>query len=288
MRQHRAPRTPESVSHFAALIYSVCHGRQDLFAAGAPAPGGDEALSREFGARLSMANCGVGPEHDDWTVCTVEPDDRLAVALGGLMLWIDPRPGAALGERVRVCFPKEYRNLYPGHYVAIGDADRGALSNPLRLYWNIGANGADQLVRCVTEKFNRLRVPFRLKVLNDPAAYRRADAAILYIPPEGRREGAALVREVYVEMRSWMCDAVSAFVLPLAPGLGLAEDPPDSSSFGTHRSRLIAPLLYDALDRAQPLAAVAESLEAVGYRPDRFYMNPSSSESYDSFRVDVE
>jgi hypothetical protein len=287
MRLHAAPRTPESEAHFAELIYRICHGRQETLRAGGPVRGKDEALAREFVGRLSNANCGIGPEHDGWTVCAVEDDGRLAVELDGLMLWVDPQPGAAPGERVRVRLPKEYRNLYPGHYVVIGDADHGELFHPLRLYWNVGAEGAETLVRCVSARFNRSKVPFRLKLLSEPAAYCRADAAILYLPSENRSDGAALIKEVYLEMGTLMHPAVSAFVLALAPGLGLAEDPPDSSSFGMHRSRLIAPLLYDALELIDPLAGVAAALERAGCRLDRFYLNPASAESYDAFQIDA-
>jgi hypothetical protein len=285
MRRHPEPRTPASEAQVAELIYRACHGREDVLGSAGPLRGGDEAPAREFVARLSNANCGNGPAHDHWTVSAVEDDGRLAVELDGLMLWVDPQPGAAPGERVRVRFPKEYRHLYPGHYVAIGDADTGEISHPLRLYWHIRADGAETLVRCVSEAFNRSKLPFRLKLLSEPAGYRRADAAILYLPSEHRGDGAALIKEAYLEMGPLMHPAVSAFVLPLAPGLGLAEDPPDRSSFGLHRSRLIAPLLYDALDHTDPLAGIAAALETAGYRLDRFYLNPGSAESYGEFLV---
>ena len=287
MRWHAAPRTPASEAHFAELIYRICHGRQETLRAGGPARGKDEALAREFVARLSNANGGVGPEHDRWTVCAVEDDGRLAVELDGLMLWVDPQPGAAPGDQVRVRLPKEYRNLYPGHYVVIGDADRGELFQPLRLYWNVPAEGAETLVRWVSATFNRSKVPFRLKLLSEPAAYCRADAAILYMASEHRGEGAALVKDVYLKMVTLMHPAVSAFVLALAPGLGLAEDPLDSGSFGVHRSRLLASLLYDALALNDPLAGVAAALETAGYPLDRFHLNPGSAESYQDFRIDA-
>jgi len=287
MRQHPEPRTPVSEAQVVELIYHTCHGRQDSLRAAGPALGADAALAREFVARLSNANSGIGPEHDQWTVCAVEDDGRLAVELDGLMLWVDPQPGAAPGDRVLVRFPKEYRNQYPGHYVAIGDVDRGELLHPLRLYWNVGADGAETLVRCVAAAFNRSKVPFRLKVLSEPAGYSRTDAAILYLPSQHRGEGAALIKEVYREMAPLMRPAVSAFVLALAPGLGLAEDPSDRSGFGMHRSRLIAPLLYAALELSDPLAGVAAALETAGYPLDRFYLNPASAEAYQDFYIDA-
>jgi hypothetical protein len=161
------------------------------------------------------------------------------------------------------------------------------LVDPLRLYWHVGADGAETLVRCVSATFNRAKVPFRLKVLSEPAAYCRADPAILYIPSDHRGEGAALVREVYREVGPLLNPVVSTFVLALAPGLGLAEDPLDSGSFGVHRSRLLASLLYDALALNDPLAGVAAALETAGYPLDRFHLNPGSAESYQDFRIDA-
>jgi hypothetical protein len=286
MRAHPAPRLPESEAHFVDLIYHRCHGRQDVLRNGR-APNGDEGLAREFVARLSNANCGVGPVHDQWTVSAVEDDGRLAVEFDGLMLWVDPQPGVAPGERVPVRFPKEYRNLYPGHYVVIGDADRGVLVDPVRLYWHVGADGAEALVRSVSARFNRAKLPFRLKLLSEPAGYCRADPAILYIPSDHRAEGAAVVREVYREVGPLLNPVVSTFLLALAPGLGLAEDPRDQSSFGMHRSRLLAALLYDALSLGDPLAGVAAALEAAGYPLERFHLNPGSAESYQDFRIDA-
>lgn len=288
LRRHPELRTPASDAQVAELIYRTCHSRQDSLRAAGPVLGADEALGRDFVARLSNANCGIGPEHDGWIVSAVEADGRLAVELDGLLLWVEPQPGAVPGEPVPVRFPKEYRNLYPGHYVVIGDADRGTLVQPVRLYWNVGPEGAETLVRCVSSAFNRSKVPFRLKVLSEPTGYSRTDAAILYVPSEHRGEGAALIKAVYREMSPLIRPAVSTFVLALAPGLGLAEDPSDNSGFGMHRSRLIAPLLFDALERSDPLASVAAALEAAGYRVDRFYLNPGSAESYDAFQIDAD
>jgi hypothetical protein len=286
MRAHAVPRSAESEAHFVDVIYHRCHGRRDVLR-DSGRRNGDEGLAREFVARLSNANCGSGPVHDQWTVRSVEADGRLAVELDGLTLWVDPQPDAAPGHRVPVRFPKEYRHLYPGHYVTIGDADRGMVARPLRIYWHVGADGAERLVRSVSARFNRAKVPFRLKVLSEPAAYCRADPAILYIPADYRSEGARLVREVYRDVSSLLNPVVSTFLLVLAPGLGLAEDPVDRSSFGMHRSRLLATLLYDTLALSDPVAGVAAALDAAGYPLDRFHLNPDSSESYQDYRIDA-
>ena len=284
MRASQVERTAESEAEVKDLIYRVCHGRQPMSRPGVVTWSDDDGDARDFVAKLSEANCGVGPEHQ-WTVRMVEPDGRLAVERDGLMLWVDPQPGRSAGDVVSVRFPKEYRNLYPGHYVVLGDADRADYRGAIRIYWHIRAEGARQLVQSVSREFNRSAVPFRLKVLSAPGGYRRADAGILYIAPSHLGEARTLIRDVYFEVRGQMRPDVSTFVLPLAPGLGLAEDPPDGSSFGIHRSTLIAALLFDALGHAEPLATVAVALKSAGYPLDRMYLNPGSVELYRDWQV---
>jgi len=288
LRTSPAPRTPESEIGLAELLYVRCHGRGDQFPDGARSAEGDEIKDFEFLARLSDANSGLGPVHSDWTVSAIEDETRFAVELDGLTLWIDRPAPAAVGQRVPVRLPKEYRNLYPGHYVLIGDSDDGALNDSVRLYWNLETAGAEALVRCASEILNRARVPFRLKVLSNAAAFTRADAAIMYLPRSHRTAGALAIRDLYGELRGLMRAPVSHFALPLAPGLALAEDPVDGSSFGVHRSRLLAPLLFDARHESEPLTAIGKALEAQGYEPGNFYRNPGSPETYPEFLIDVD
>ncbi len=287
MREATPLRTAESERQLAERIYHSCHSRQELLRALAPTRAADESTDSDFVTRLSVANSGVGPQHHGWIVTAIEDEGRYAVEKDGLTLWIDAPAEGTVGQQVPVRFPNEYRNLYPGHYVAIGDADDGSLDNSLRLYWNVSAEGGESLVRHVTEVFNLAGIPFRLKTLNSPAAYTRADAAILYIPRSHRAQGATAIGEVYRNVRSHLRAPVSPFVLPLAPGLGLAEDPNDGSSFGMHRSQLLAAVLLDTLNEADPLGSLTTTLERRGYALNRFYLNPRSTETYSEFVIDA-
>ena len=287
LRDTSALSGPATEAYIAELLYDRCHGRQDVLQAEAPTLEADEITDREFVERLSDANSGIGPEHRDWTVCAIEDEGRFAVECDDLTLWIDAPGPVALGQRVPIRLPKEYRNLYPGHYVVIGDADEGAFGDSLRLYWDVDPDGAEALIRLLTATFNGAKIPFRLKALSSPSAYTRADAAILYLPRTHRTAGAAATRQVYREIHSRLRAPVSSLVLQLAPGLGLAEDTVDGSSFGVHRSLLLAPLLHAALSEADTLGALATALEAQGYSPSRFYANPGSTDSYPEFHIDV-
>ena len=71
----------------------------------------------------------------------------------------------------------------------------------------------------------------------------------------------------------------------MAPGVGLAEDPGDGSSFGEHRGRLLAVILTDpewsALDSmAERMAFVSSRLARDGYDLDRIYLNPGSQDDF--------
>jgi hypothetical protein len=69
-------------------------------------------------------------------------------------------------------------------------------------------------------------------------------------------------------------------VSPLAPGLGLAEDPVEHVSFGQHRSRILASSLSSAADTADLLDALVRGIRAAGLDPDRFYVNAGSNHDY--------
>ena len=268
----------------ADLVYRVCHGRQPVDTPGSRASLRDETARREFAAALSVANTGRGFDYSA-VARAVEDDGRVMLQYGGLGVWTPGRPGALAGGNVIARFPKEMRNLYQGHYVAIGDADDGRAANPLRLYWNIGAESAVRLVRVTCDCFNAAGVPFRLKLLDVPAAYTRADAAILYLPRAHRVSAAPLVAQVYREHASFMRSPVSAYALPLAPGLSLAEDPPDGSSFGMHRSRLIAARLADGVPGTDEIGRVMSALEASGFDADHLYRNSGSLDDYRDFVI---
>ena len=87
-----------------------------------------------------------------------------------------------VGKMVKVMMTKEYRAMLPGFYMAVGDAEINSedKNSPLvRIYWNIMASAASQLVKYLTTKLNVLQIPFRFKVVNNPHHFLRADAGVL-------------------------------------------------------------------------------------------------------------
>jgi hypothetical protein len=84
---------------------------------------------------------------------------------------------------------------------------------------------------------------------------------------------------------------VSLLVKRLAPGVGLAEDPGDGSSFGEHRGRLLAGILaepeWSALGSIDERNVFLSSrLARDGYDLDRIYLNPGSADDFPDLHAD--
>ena len=246
-----------------------------------------------FAARLAEANTGCGYWDTGWVVVSVE-GDIVTAHRGGLTVTsrpgdcLPPAEGLVSGALVGLRFPKSLPDISPGFYMAAGDSDMPSGST-VRLYWHVTPEGAVALMGRVTSALNAAGIPFRLKAVDDPARYTRCDAAVLYIPAAHYDIAAPLLAGVYAHVQASMRARVPAFTRPLAPGLGLAEDPGDGDSFGMHRCRLLAEALVTAHEQGarsieERTAAVLDRFAAEGLDPDRPYLNPGSADRY-SFDV---
>jgi hypothetical protein len=241
---------------------------------------------------LSASNRGDGGWDSGWSVEAVEPS-LVRVARNGLHLCVPrsqcrPRDATA-GARVCVRRSKEHRNLSPGFYFALGDADYpdGANRCETRIYFHVTAAGAAPLVAAVTRLLNHTAVPFVLKVLNHRAAYMRCDAAVLYLPAGQFARTRGALREIATTCAGHLRARAPALTLPLCHGVAVAEHVPEhGQSFGSSRCRLLAEGVIAAYERrATELPA---RLEAVGRRfsergldLDRPYLAPGSAEVYE-------
>jgi hypothetical protein len=263
----------------AESLYAHLHCRMPLESDAVPAFS-SWAGTRDFVERLSEANGGTGTWQDGWTVRDVAPAGALVAERRGVRYWIgkeeyrsvgDPPP---VGELVAVRLPKEYREMVPGFYLALGDADDVRETSPIvRVYWNVAARAAVALVEALTRGFNQAGIPFQLKVLTEPLRYDRVDPAVLYLPRADYSRSLPILAAVYHRLESWIRSPVSLMVKRVAPGVGVAEDPGDGSSYGEHRSRLLAGLVIE--DRLG-------SLESLGYRLDALYLNPGSLDDFEA------
>jgi hypothetical protein len=156
----------------------------------------------------------------------------------------------------------------------------------VRFYWNLGPDGAGPFLRAAAGGLNRARLPFKIKVLDDPGQFDRCDSAVVYVPKAACREAAGLLAGVYWGVSPHLKPETPVFTKRLAPGVGLAEDPGRSESFGQHRCRLLAEGMVRSHERGtrsldERLRIVAECFEEEGLSLTTPYLNPRSTDPYD-------
>jgi hypothetical protein len=212
---------------------------------------------------LSRANRGRGSWEDGWTVERVD-DGEVVVTDSRLRMRARAADCRVVGQDVSVRLPKELPALSPGFWFVVSDVP--AAGCDVRVYWNVTAAGAPELVGALTSRLNGAGVPFRLKIADHPFRYQRCDAAVLYLEAQAFRALRAPLCEVAAASARHLEPAIPAFTLELAPGVGLAEDD-GVESFGARRCALLA----DAIVAAPALDAVAARFAEDGVDIDAPY-----------------
>ncbi len=248
--------------------------------------GGDRSLARHWTATLSEANRGAGCLEDGWSLL----DRRDAVAVvrkNGLTIAADISDLVIAGKQrtVSVRLPKELLDRSPGFYIAVGDKPLDADAPVFRVYWNLRAGGARPFIAQATESLNRLRLPFRLKVLDEPHRYNRCDAAVLYLRTSDRSRAYRVIESLASEQARHLKALTPAFAKPIAAGVAIAEQPPGGQSFGVSRTAIVAAALVQSWRRQETslerrMARVAEAFERDGIDLQRPYLNPGSKDVY--------
>jgi lantibiotic modifying enzyme len=128
-------------------------------------------------------------------------------------------------------------------------------------------------------------VPFRAKVLASPAAYRRADAGVLYMARRDFPRARGLIAGIHSQLETGLRDGVPLFTKRLARGLGIAEDPGTELSFGEDRCKLVAQALLAAfrertLDPGSKLATIEVTFRNRNLDARRPYLCAGSSDAY--------
>ncbi|MCW2700356.1 MAG: hypothetical protein JWQ45_1891 [Blastococcus sp.] len=122
---------------------------------------------------------------------------------------------------------------------------------------------------------------FRAELRGESAYPERLGAAVVTVA----RPHAAAVARIALRMRErsplTFGTSVAPFTRPLAPGIGLADEPGNGMDFGRHRCRLIASALVAAGPGAGPAqrrAAVVQGLIDAGLDPAALHLNPGHRE----------
>src|SRR5580765_3680656 len=220
-------------------------------------PAAVDATAGNLLVELSKANTGKEEWESGWEIAhldaggrvTAKRHDRVRNFWPGEFLTVEgpelpPRPGMHL----RAHFRHESSTMQPGYYFAFGsyaEEEFEALSI-VRFYWAVKSSGAVALLGAITEALNRLRVPFRFKTGVEAHSYGRLDAAVLYVHKRFYQITARLIAPVHSRLRGDLLAGAPMFTKPLAPGLGLAEDPGTGESFGMQRCRVLADAILAA------------------------------------------
>lgn len=250
-----------------------------------------QGVNAAFYAQVRQANYGTGYFDDGWQVIQHKPDGRLLVQKEGLRVKIEPNRHllAAVslplpGETVSIRLP--HNRLETGYYVAVGNVGMPAADQPvLELCLNLSSEGAIAAMHTVTSILNLHAIPFTFKVLMNPTCYQRRDAGVLHLEQRHYETVHPLLGQIYEHVRSHLQPETPLFTKPLAPGLGLAEEPEDGQDFGLYRCHLVAESLLrveEGGDRspAARLAAIHENFQAEGLDLQRPYLNAKSQDIY--------
>jgi hypothetical protein len=201
----------------------------------------------------------------------------------GSMPIAPPQPG----KLVAIALPRE-RPDEAGFYFAFGEIVASTTEGRpvVRFYWNVPADAAPELMSKLTGALNAHSVGFAFKCPLASAAYRRRDAATLYIPKTAHDAAVPVIAEVHRALATRLRPDVPPFAKRLRPGLGFADDPGSSESFGMARCRLLAEALWTAfVHGAESREAILEQIEMHfllnGIDLERAYLNPFAVDRYE-------
>jgi len=210
----------------------------------------DTRAMRVFVDDLSQANHGSGAWEPGWVVRLVEQDRTLVVHRppDDLSLWASPEQyrsehgKVAVGSVGRLRIDKELREMLPGYYVVLGDADQGdntgSSAEIARFYWHLTASAAPVWISELTRRFNGAGIAFQAKVLSDPAAYLRADAGVLYVARKDLASGMDVLPDLHRIVSSLLRHTTPMFTKRLARGLAGRKGAHSRQSFRDHFGQL--------------------------------------------------
>jgi hypothetical protein len=284
--------TASAEAGLQALLYQHCYCNRfgyklDDAGAGEPAA---------FVARLSTANASRDRWQAGWQIVQVLSSGQIVATRAAVtrLAWpgefmshsgpgIAPQPGAPIS----LFAPRGSTTMQQGFYFAFGEAltDWQDQEGIVRIYWNVRPAGAALLIGQLTTALNRFAIPFQFKCLDNPAAFPRTDAAVLYIARRLFRIAAQLISEFTPVLADALSPTTPLFTKPLGPSIGLSEDPGNGESFGRHRCRLLAAGVLRAHSAgdasvAGRLAAVRQVFGENGFSLAAPYLNPGSADDY--------
>jgi hypothetical protein len=214
----------------------------------------------------------LSPWSDGWIVVATDVEGNCHAGKGEQRRWAErgryagsdraglpPMPG----DRISMPDYLSWRDTATGQWAAqSAEPPEGPI---VRVYVNVGPDAIGHAVHRIVEWLVDEDVRFRMKCPGSASAFARVDALVLYFAESdwpGLEPGVLGWAE---EIEQLVRPGHPALTLPLAPGLGFAQDPGDGRSFGQHRCALLADALAALPERSGDLAeALAQAIEAAG------------------------
>jgi hypothetical protein len=259
----------------------------------------------DFFEQLHTSNCGEGYFEPGWRIIRQENDGVLAVTTGKLTLHINRKlhlkssdKAASVGDIVSIRTPRN--RIQKGFYVAVGNAGlenynkQDSQVEVVRIYFNIHAQSAVNIVKSITRQLNKIEVPFTFKTLYNPADYKRYDSGVLYFEKSNYNDIFPVIQTIYRENRSNFKPEVPLFTKFLAPGLALAEEPNykffGRESFGMNRCQIIANSLLETWRKGDNspdtrMKAIHQNFLLLNIDLQSCYLNPHSEDIYTSLSL---
>ncbi|MFY9893698.1 MAG: T3SS effector HopA1 family protein [Xanthobacteraceae bacterium] len=279
------------------ILYRNFYTRGRIAEAGDNGAAGAAALKipdTDFLDRLSAANKTPRGWDPAWQVYQLDVNGAVHARKGECFRLVLPghfasEPGRAVtvGDRISIRTSRESRTMVPGFYFVFSSTVGSEFDEALlcRIYFNVSADGACNLVEWLTRTLNRYDVPFRLKCLDRRTAYddKRADSAVLFI---ARRYADFVVRTIAADhgvLQPELNPEVPLFTRRLAPGVAIADDPRTGESFGQSRMRLVSRGLVNAWydgtsDTDVALAAINDAFRTAGVSLQRPHLNAGNAD----------
>lgn len=255
-------------------------------------PHGDPDFQRE----LSAANQSRARWQPGWRICPSASDGGIRLQRGTSIRAprpLDvyyPRPAGANtpASQAMLRIERESFDRQTVFYYLYGEtlADQFSEFDRVRFYFHCEAAGAPRLIRFLSRQLNEFRIPFQMKCLNNPCAYRRTDGAVLYLRRQHFQIGARIVCAAADELAAWFKPEVPLFSRELVPGVGMADDPGAKDSFGTSRCRMLAEGLIDAwcsgaTSTDDRLQFVADRFASLGFDLEQPWLGAYAENIYD-------
>ena len=200
------------------------------------------------------------------------------------------RPGAS----IRLREPAWRTALAPGYFlVSGGQGFPESAAHCVRVYLHATPTGAVAFMAALRDLAAQDRFPFKCKALCEESLFSRCDAVVWYLHARDLERALDALEDLLPAFAGEVRDPVPALTRRLAPGIGLADDPGPTTSFGAHRMHLVSEAIVGGWpastlsDTELVVRDIESRFKAEGLDPDRPHLRPGGAELPRDLRSNV-